>query len=247
MSENVNPIISIIIPAYNEEKYLPEGLTAIKTAMKRVTFAVEVIVVDNGSTDRTSQIAKDWGAKVVYESVHKIARVRNTGVKSACGEIILTVDADSKMHPNTLKTVYELMQNEEIIGGSVRVILNEKSLKAFIAVLLLRIIVHGLMQLGGGIYFCRKRDFDAIGGFNEELYAAEDLDFAAKLKSLGKKQNKKYLKEIKSIPLTTSARKLHLVQKFDLLKLIIRLILSPRRLIREKDAWKILFYGDNLR
>lgn len=74
-------MLSVIIPAYNEESYLPKTLASIKAAISEIDFPAEIIVVDNESTDETSRIAVDFGAKVISETGHNIATVRNTGAK----------------------------------------------------------------------------------------------------------------------------------------------------------------------
>lgn len=74
--------LSIIVPAHNEEKLLPETLRSIRAALDRVEVESEVIVVDNASVDRTPEIAEAAGARVISELVRNIGRVRNTGATS---------------------------------------------------------------------------------------------------------------------------------------------------------------------
>ena len=79
---------SVIIPAYNEEKFLPKTLDALVLARKELsTFSGECIVVDNQSNDNTALVAKEYGCRVVTESVRQISKVRNTGAKNARGKI----------------------------------------------------------------------------------------------------------------------------------------------------------------
>ncbi|MCA1623296.1 MAG: glycosyltransferase [Acidobacteria bacterium] len=92
---------SVIIPAYNEENYLPNTLAAIKIALARIDSPAEIIVVDNESADKTALIAESYDAKVILEKEHNIAKVRNTGAKSAAGEVLIFVDADTLI-PETL-------------------------------------------------------------------------------------------------------------------------------------------------
>ena len=76
---------SVIIPAYNEEKYLPAALSAVNKAIETAPMVGEVVVVDNNSTDRTAAIAAELGARVVFEPVNQISRSRNAGAKAAGG------------------------------------------------------------------------------------------------------------------------------------------------------------------
>lgn len=240
------PLFSIVIPAHNEEKYLPRGLAAIAAARARVDFPVEVIVVDNACTDRTAELAREWGATVVREDKRQIARVRNAGAAAACGEFLLTVDADSAMHPDTLRVAADLLRRDDIIAGSVKIVPDEMNPVIWLGCLLLTLSVK-IMRLGGGIYFLRRADFVALGGFNEELYAAEDLEFARRLKALGRARGQRYRIWLTEIPLTTSARKFHRVRYIHFLPTLLRFLFMPGRLLREKKYWDFLFYGDKLR
>jgi glycosyltransferase involved in cell wall biosynthesis len=80
---------SIIIPAYNEESYLADTLTVLQKAMMDIPLNGEIIVTDNNSTDRTAEIAKTAGAKVVFEPVNQISRARNTGARHAEGRYLV--------------------------------------------------------------------------------------------------------------------------------------------------------------
>ena len=92
--------LSVIVPAYNEERLLGESLRHIRAAMTVFPergWETELIVCDNNSTDRTAEIAHEAGAQVVFEPVNQIARARNTGAAAATGDWLVFVDADS--HP----------------------------------------------------------------------------------------------------------------------------------------------------
>ena len=91
-------VLSVVIPAYNEEKLVRATLEAIHAACAEINEC-EVIVVDNESTDRTAEIAASSGAKVITESIHSIARVRNRGAEEALGDVIVFIDADTIIRP----------------------------------------------------------------------------------------------------------------------------------------------------
>jgi len=241
------PLVSIVIPARNEEKYLPLGLAAIAAARARVDFPVEVIVADNASTDGTAALARAWGAHVVAEPVRCIARVRNTGAAAARGEYLLTVDADSRMHPDTLRRAVALMRSGTVVGLSPDIVLDEQTVMTRLATVLLHVSVHHLLRLGGGIYFLRRADFTALGGFNETLYAGEDLDFCRRLKRLGRQRGERYLHCLRDIPLTTSARKFSRIRPARYLALLPQLLRSPRHALQIKRHWDFYFYDDRLR
>src|SRR5262245_58504290 len=97
--------LSVIIPAYNEEKLLPGCLAHVRAALAAnaaADWASEVIVADNNSTDRTAELARAAGARVVFEPVNQISRARNAGARVASGDLFLFVDADSTLHPATV-------------------------------------------------------------------------------------------------------------------------------------------------
>ena len=90
--------ISIILPAFNEEKLVERSLQSIRcaaTAFSRLGWEHEIIVCDNNSTDRTAELARKQSARVVFEPVNQISRARNAGAAAATGEWFLFVDADS--------------------------------------------------------------------------------------------------------------------------------------------------------
>ncbi|MGD2011696.1 MAG: glycosyltransferase [Desulfobacterales bacterium] len=86
------PEYSIVVPAFNEELYLPQTLGSLRSAMATVAMPGEIIVVDNNSTDRTSDVARRWGATVAFEAINQISRARNTGARRARGRYLIFVD-----------------------------------------------------------------------------------------------------------------------------------------------------------
>src|SRR5438128_9916930 len=91
--------VSVIIPAFNEERLLGDTLRAVKEAMgafSKRDWETELIVCDNNSTDGTAELARGAGAVVVFEPLNQIARARNRGAMAASGDWLVFVDADSK-------------------------------------------------------------------------------------------------------------------------------------------------------
>src|SRR5262245_35655412 len=91
--------LSVIIPAFNEERFLPQTLGCLRQAAEQIGFAperdIETIVVDNASSDRTAEIALAAGAKVISVPEHNIARVRNVGARTASADLLVFLDADT--------------------------------------------------------------------------------------------------------------------------------------------------------
>ncbi|OGG14842.1 hypothetical protein A2773_07120 [Candidatus Gottesmanbacteria bacterium RIFCSPHIGHO2_01_FULL_39_10] len=109
-----NPSISVIIPAYNEEKYIARCLSSLK---KQTYKDFEIIVVDNNSTDKTAEIAQKYGARVVKENIQGMTPARERGFREAKAEIIARTDADTILPPNWLEEIYKSFQrNPKAVG-----------------------------------------------------------------------------------------------------------------------------------
>ena len=94
--------LSIVIPAFNEERLIGQCLQSISTSLAanyKPGFTSETIVVDNNSTDNTAELARQAGARVVFEPVNQIGRARNAGAAQATGDWLLFIDADSLLNP----------------------------------------------------------------------------------------------------------------------------------------------------
>jgi len=185
--------ISIIIPAHNEEKYIGKCLESVSRASKLCKNQVEIIVVLNRCTDRTEEIAKSYDCIIVKNNDKNLAKIRNAGVEIASGEIIVTIDADTQMNEHVLSKAQENLISGKYIGGGVTGKFERMSLGIFVSTLLLigpLLFKYGAISVG--IFWCYKKDFQSINGFNENMLMAEDADFAKRLKVWGKKNGKKY-------------------------------------------------------
>lgn len=203
---------SVIIPAHNEEQYIGKCLRSVIAAAKRVKpDAVEMIVVANRCTDRTVQIAKRLGAKVLINDEKCIAAIRNTGVRAAQGDIIVTIDADSMMTTDALSEIRTMLQSGRYIGGGTRSEFDRVSLGIlcsglYVAVNLIPIMVKAGAALSGGMFWCYKKTFEAVGGFDESLVSLEDMDFAVRLHRYGQECGKQF-GTLKHAYILTSSRK----------------------------------------
>lgn len=196
--------ISVIIPAHNEEEYLPGGLAAVAAAAKICPCEVETIVVLNRCTDRTEEIARDFGAIIAREDAKNLASIRNAGFAAATGDIIVTVDADSRLHPHFLRIVVEKLQ-KDIIGGGAFVLPDRWSL-GIICSALVAMPHLAKYRLSFAAFWTTRAAFEAIKGFNPAFITIEDVDFAIRLRAYGKTLGKKW-GTVWSAPLITSCRK----------------------------------------
>ena len=132
-------------------------------------------------------------------------------MKAASGEIIVTIDADSMMTKYSLREIKEMLESGKYIGGGTNPKFDRMSVgiafsSMYVAVNLLPIMIKNGGYLSGAMFWLYKRDFDAIGGFDESLVSLEDMDFAARLKKLGAVNGKKY-GTLKGSYILTSSRK----------------------------------------
>ncbi|HSP62102.1 MAG TPA: glycosyltransferase [Pyrinomonadaceae bacterium] len=184
---------SVIIPAYNEAEYLPRLLDSIEVAKSNYSGGpegVEVIVADNCSTDRTAEVAAAHGARVVRVEKRRIAAARNGGGHAARGEIVCFIDADSALHPQTFNAIDQTMSTGRFVGGATGIRLERKSLGllgAYCGCMTLVLIVG----IDTGVVFCRREDFEAVGGYDESRLYAEDVLFPLALRRLGRTRNQR--------------------------------------------------------
>jgi glycosyltransferase involved in cell wall biosynthesis len=202
------PRFSVVIPAYNEARFLPRLLDSIDAARKSYgerPGAVEVIVGDNASTDATAALAENRGCRVARVEKRVIAAARNGGARAARGEILCFVDADSRIHPETFRGIDEALSDGRIIGGATGVGLERWSAGIAVAYAMLIPIVW-LTNIDTGVVFCWRRDFDAVGGYDESLRIAEDVRFAWALKRLGSKRGQRLVR-LRRLKAVASTRK----------------------------------------
>ncbi len=199
------PRFSIIVPAHNEEALLPRGLEAIRCAVARCGSSAEIVVVANRCTDATQSIAEDAGAVVVVDEHRNIAATRNAGVAASIGEVVVTIDADTVMHPDALAEVDRLVDSGAYVGGGCRFVAERNSLGLTVTSLVMRSVIT-VTRSGAVMFWCRRDDFDAIGGFDDALRIAEDLDFARRLRLHGSATNRRF-RNVRSAPAIFCVRK----------------------------------------
>lgn len=199
---------SVIIPAHNEELFLQGAVDSVKKAAKPFPGEVELVVSLNRCSDGTEKVARDNGAVIAREERKNLAAVRNAGAKAARGEILLTLDADSRMSPGTFSEIASRLSSGKYIGGGALIFPDRWSLGLVATAFFLAPFIFRLdWNISAGLFWCRREDFWNIGGFNENLVSVEDLDFARRLKAYGKSRGKKYGTLWRN-GITTSCRKM---------------------------------------
>jgi glycosyltransferase involved in cell wall biosynthesis len=186
-------LISVVIPAFNEEAYLGRTLASLDRARaflrEEAGVAAEIIVVDNESLDSTADVARGFGATVVKETEHNVAKVRNTGARFANGDVLVFVDADTVVPRGVLRRVVEVMCEPTCLGGAVDTDYRPGKLASKIYLGLWRLVgkLAGMAQ--GATQFCRSDAFLALNGYDETLFMGEDVDFYWRLKRLARRRH----------------------------------------------------------
>lgn len=196
---------SVVIPARNEERTLPAALDSIAAAAARAAVEVETIVVINRCEDRTAEVAAAHGCVVVNEEAKNLSRIRNAGAAAAAGEILVTMDADSRMSRNMFAEIGRVMESGRYIGGGVLIRPERYSLGIILTYACLAPIALRERILGG-LFFCRRETFEEIGGFNEQWVSVEDIEFAKRLRQFGTERELKF-KMLFRANIVTSCRK----------------------------------------
>ncbi len=200
-------MLSVVIPAHNEEAFIADCIASVKKAAEKVAQPVEIIVCINRCTDNTEAIAKSLGAIVVEETEANVAKVRNRGMVAARGDILVTLDADSTLSENYLKEVERLMQTGRYLGGSGLMITDKLNLASIILGLILVFPSLLLMRFSGGMFWLSRATYLTTGGFDESYLTGEDFAFWRSLRRLARLEHKRF-GMITRAYIRTSARKM---------------------------------------
>lgn len=178
-------MLSIVSPTLNEEKYLPLLLEEIR---KQEFSDYEIIVADAGSEDKTVEIAKSYGCKVVAGGLP--AKGRNEGAKAAKGELLLFLDADLTLPPDFLEKSLKEFGNRKLDVASycLEPQTNKKIIKTGFALLYNRPITFSqrILAYGAMGILVKKEIFKKLKGFDENIKLAEDHYFVRQASKIGK-------------------------------------------------------------
>jgi len=185
-------MISVVIPAFNEQGYIVRCLESLKNQDYAGDF--EVIVVDSQCTDGTVSIARKMGARVISQGERGIARARQCGFVAARGEIIASTDADTLLPEDWLSRIDCLFAREpQAVAVAGHFLLSDGPLPVRfwlkVSLLLMPFItwlIPGLWNFSGTNFAVRASVFNRLGGFNTELEFGEDVDLCRRLRQEGK-------------------------------------------------------------
>lgn len=221
------PDYSVVVPAYNEEAGLPAMLAAIRQAMAAAPWAGEIVVCDNNSTDRTAEVARAAGARVVHEPHNQIARARNSGARAAAGRWLVFVDADTFVPAPALREALELMASGTHAGGGS--VFRMESVGNAVGDVLVgswNWISRRFHVAAGSFLFARRDAWEETGGFPESVYAGEEVWFTLRLRRWGRRRGLSF-RVLDRHPVGTSPRKMEWYSSWYILGTLLLMTLCP--------------------
>ena len=229
-------MISFIVPAYNEEALIGRTLEALKRAAKNTDEPYEIVVADDASSDRTAEISESHGARVVKVNLRQIAGTRNAGARAANGDKLIFVDADTVVTNEVVCAAIETM-NQGAAGGGCAVRFDGQIPRY--AELISPMMVSLFRATGfacGCFLFCTRRAFDATGGFDEALFASEEITMSRALKRQGR-----FVVLRESV--TSSGRKLRMYSGREVLRLFGSILLAGPKGLKRRDGLEVWYGG----
>jgi glycosyltransferase involved in cell wall biosynthesis len=187
----MSPTVSVAIPAHNEERFIASCIQSVLDSARRTGTPTEVVVALNRCTDRTREVAEHLGAQCVVEDTKCIAAVRNAAVRATTAPYVITVDADSRVKPGAISSVLRNLRSGRFVGGGSAITPERLSLGIVCS---LAVVAPHLLRrrVSAGMFWFERSTFDALGGFDDTLFSAEDLDFAVRLKRHGRSCGLRY-------------------------------------------------------
>ena len=227
---------SVIVPACNEEGYLEKTLASIQTARAFASDQqIEVIVVDNASTDRTRSIAAAAGATVLTETMRNVGRARNTGAASAVGNWFVFIDADTLVPEDLFFQIAALIRDGRCLGGAAVIQHRSNRIAVRFYLQFWRVVGAMLGLAQGAAQFCSREAFAAVGGYDESLWMGEDADFYWRLKRFAKR-NRAHVHLSRHFQVYPSSRRFDLWPVWRILLFTNPLFIVLFR--RRRAAWK---------
>lgn len=222
--------LSIVVPAFNEEACIGRCLDSIHEATRAAVgedLAIEIIVVDNNSTDSTSSVAAGRGARVVFEGVNRISRARNAGGRAATGDWILFIDADSLLSRALFERILGELRSKDVAGGGALVRFDRAPLWGWL-LNALHLVMGPLSGVAGGpCLFIRSEAFRGIDGFREDLYGSEELFFCRDAAAWARRHDLRFV-VLRRPTMVTSGRRFRVNSGREIFMAAVGVAIDPR-------------------
>ncbi len=238
--------ISVVIPAFNEEKLLTATLTSVQAAAVAFLsrgWTWECVVCDNNSTDGTAACARAGGATVVFEPVNQIGRARDAGARAATGEWLVFIDADSTPSAELFAAIADQISAGRALGGGSTVEL-EPGTPRYAR------YVCGFWNLwsrlarwaAGSCVWVEASAFREAGGFGTEYYAGEEVFLSRRLKAIARRRGRRFV-ILADHPLRTSSRKLKLYTVTEAARFFFRMLFTAGSAAKRPENCDIWYDG----
>jgi glycosyltransferase involved in cell wall biosynthesis len=227
--------VSLVVPCWNEEAVLGRTLDRLLAAAGQMGVPFEVIVADDASSDRSAAIAQQAGAVVISTGCRQIAGTRNAGARAARGDLLIFVDADTLVTPEVLRAAVQAVQRGAVGGGCAVRFDEPIPLYARVMVPAFTRLYRAAGLAAGCFLFCTRQAFEAVGGFDEGLYASEECFLSRALQRQGRFV---LLREA----VLTSGRKLRTFSGWEIIKPLLRLVWRGPLSVRDRQD-KEMWYG----
>jgi glycosyltransferase involved in cell wall biosynthesis len=212
-------------------------LGSIFEAARAMGVPFEVIVVNDASTDPTATVARDAGARVVDVDLRKISAVRNAGARAAKGDILFFIDADTRITEAVLRSALNALRQGAAGGGAWVEFAEPASWPVRLGLNLFGLVYMRLLRWAAGCFiFARRSAFEAAGGFDESLYASEEIVLSIALKRQGRFA---VLRE----SVMTSSRKLRMHSPWMIIPFMLRFLRRGPAMLRQRSGLEWWYDG----
>lgn len=237
--------LSIVIPAFNEARLIERCLQSVAVSIaadQASSFTSEIIVVDNNSTDNTAELARQAGARVVFEPINQIGRARNAGAAQAIGEWLLFLDADSLLSPQLLADIVRVIESGKYVGCGSTLQMDGLPWWANVTLLLWTGTSILFRWAAGALIVCRRDAFQEVCGFDQDLYALDEIRLSKQLKQWGRRHGLQFT-ILTGHPLETSSRKVSLYSGREIAAQIFRIFIFPKKTLQDKKHLSVWYDG----
>jgi glycosyltransferase involved in cell wall biosynthesis len=241
-------VLSFLVPAHDEETTIVATVQSVYEAAAGRDY--EVVVVADACTDRTAELARAHGARVVEVAHRQIAATRNAGAQAARGDVFVFVDADTRVSRAVVDGLCDAIARGAVGGGALVRFDEPMPRWARIATPMMTTAYFTMKLAAGCFVFATREAFAAVGGFDRELYAAEEVEFSRALKRFARAAGQIGGQRARFVVLRdrveTSSRKLRTYSGWQMLRELLRLAMLGRRGVRRREGLSF-WYGPRQR